>query len=213
MNSYKIAIFGASGKTGMQLVQQALDLGHSVTAIVRNPSQFTLGHKNLYVHQGDVLELNSFNHVMQGQDAIISALGATSTAPTTVFSEGIRNVIQSMNAHGISRVSVMSALAVEINPIMAWWQRLFIKYILQPILRNMYDDTLKMEYIMKQTALDWTIVRPPQLTNKGVTGNYRVEASNHLHGANKISRADVAHYMLRHLFDENTYRTTVEIAN
>ncbi len=212
MSTYRILIFGASGRTGIQLVQQALEAGHFVTAVVRSPEKFTLGHKNLYVHKGDVLELNSFNHVMKGHDVILSAIGATSTAPTTVFSEGVRNIIQAMNVNGVSRLIVLSALAVEINPIMAWWQRLFIKYILQPILKNMYADTLKMEYILKQSRLDWTIMRPPQLTDKASTGKYRVEVGKHLPGANKISRADLAHYMLQHLFDERIYRTTVEMA-
>jgi len=212
MSTYRILIFGASGRTGLQLVEQALEAGHFVTAVVRSPEKFALGHKNLYVHKGDVLDLNSFNHVMKGHDVILSALGATSTAPTTVFSEGVRNMIQAMNVSGLSRLVVLSALAVEINPIMPWWQRLFIRYILQPILKNMYADTLKMEYILKQSRLDWTIMRPPQLVDKKVSGQYRVEVGNHLSGANRISRADLAHYIIHHLFDERIYRTTVEMA-
>ena len=212
MSTYRILIFGASGRTGLQLVEQALEAGYFVTAVVRRPEKFTLGHKNLYVHKGDVLDLNSFNHVMKGHDVILSALGATSTAPTTVFSEGVRNMIQAMNVSGLSRLVVLSALAVEINPIMPWWQRLFIRYILQPILKNMYADTLKMEYILKQSRLDWTIMRPPQLVDKKVSGQYRVEVGNHLSGANRISRADLAHYIIHHLFDERIYRTTVEMA-
>jgi len=200
------------GRTGLQLAEQALNAGHFVTAVVRSPEKFTLGHKNLYVHKGDVLDLNSFNHVMKGHDVVLSTLGATSTAPTTVYSEGVRNIIQAMNVNGVSRVIVLSALAVEINPTMALWQRLFIKFILQPILKNMYADTLKMEYILKQARLDWTIIRPPQLTNSSVTGKYRVKVGTHLPRANKISRADLAHYMLHHLFDKSTYCNTVELA-
>lgn len=211
MNTYKIVIFGANGRTGLELVKQALEMGHFVTAVVRNPDTFALAHKNLFVHKGDVKDVSSFQDALQGHDAVISALGAASKEPTTVLSVGVRNIQIAMDAHCISRLIIVSALAVETNPTMAWWMKVFIKRVLQPILKNLYDDILRMEYMIKQTNLNWTIVRPPQLTDKKVTGRYRVAINDDLPGAAKISRADLAHYMLHHVKAENTYKATIEL--
>lgn len=212
MNTHKLAIFGANGRTGLHLVKQALDMGHIVTAIVRNPDSLPLNHKNLVVHKGDVLDPSSFQDVLPGHDAVISSLGIASDKPTTVFSDGIRNIITSMNANGIRRLVVVSALAVEVNPMMPWWMKFFIKNILQPLLRNIYADTLKMEHLIRETDLAWTIVRPPQLTDRNVTGRYREAIDHHLTRATKISRADLAHYILHNIDTKNTFRRTVEVA-
>ena len=213
MNTYKLVVFGANGRTGLQLVQQALDMGHTVTAIARNPSTLALRHKNLIVHKGDVLDLSSFQNSLANQDYVLSALGVASNKPTVVYSEGIRNIIEAMKIHQISRLIVVSSLAVEINPTMPSWMRFFIRYILQPLLSHIYADTLKMEEILMRSDVCWTIVRPPQLTNKSVTGRYRVAIDKHLPRALKISRSDLAHFLLHHLSSENTFRRKIEVAS
>jgi putative NADH-flavin reductase len=187
-------------------------MGYFVTAIVRNPDTLTLRHKNLVVHKGDVLDLPSFSGALEGHEAVISSLGIPSNKPTTIFSDGIQNIITGMKANGVHRLMVVSALAVEINANMPWWMKVFIKNILEPLLRDVYADTLKMEQIIRKTDLAWTIVRPPRLTNKKVTGHYREAIDDHLTHARIIARADLAHYMLHHVDTENTFRRTIEVA-
>ncbi len=212
MANYKLVVFGANGKTGREVVRQALDMGYEVTAVVRNPASLPLRHERLLVRQGDVLDLVTIQELLRGQDAVISALGVAASKPTTVFSDGVGNIIKAMNMHRISRLMVVSALAVEINTSMPLWTKLFIKYVLQPILENIYSDMRKMEYMLTQAELAWTIVRPPRLTDKKMIKYYRVSVGGHLNSAAKISRADLAHYLLNHLNDEDTFRKTVEVA-
>jgi len=212
MKTTRIAIFGASGRTGLQVVKQALDLGYSVTAIVRNPDAFPLRHERLDVRKGDVLNLSTFEDILMDHDAVISALGALSNKPTVLFSDGISNILAVMRKHHIHRVMAVSALAVEINSTMPLWMRIFIKNILQPLLRHIYADTLRMEQIIMKSDVEWTIVRPPQLTDKNASGIYRVAVGKNLANAKKISRADLAHYLLNNLSVHETFGKKVEVA-
>jgi putative NADH-flavin reductase len=212
---YNLLIVGANGGIGRQTVQLALQAGHQVTAVVRNPANLTLLHANLKVVKGDLMQPESFKNYLTGIDAVISAVGTKGgfmhDEPTVVYSRGNANLLQAMAEMKVKRVFFISASAIEISPVLPFYVRLAEKYIVQKLLRHMYDDLRRMEALVKQSDANWTIIRPPQLSDKPVTGVYRVAVNEFLKNCLKISRADVAHYMLNNIGNEATYGGLVEI--
>lgn len=208
-----ILIIGANGGIGRQSVDIALKAGHHVTALLRNPENLTLIHTNLKVVKGDVMQIESFEKYLENKDAVISALGTReATRPTTLYSEGNRNLLIAMKKMGIRRVFFISASALETSPLLPFYVRFAAKYILQKLLRYMYADLRVMEKLVKESDANWTIMRPPKLTNKPVTGHYRFAINEFLKNCLSISRADVAHFMINNITNEATYKTTIEIA-
>ncbi len=205
----KLVVFGATGGIGSKVIEQALEAGHEVTAVARNPSSITVQHERLDVVQGDVLDAKSIRAAVVGKDAVISALGARDLKPTTVYSEGVANIMQAMQAAKVRRILCVSASGLD--PLI-WWQRLAAKIVLWRLLKNMYTDLVRMETEVKASDLDWTILRPPQYTNGPRTGQYQSVVNQQLTHGSKISRADIADYMLKHLNDRETYCGIVELA-
>lgn len=212
----QLLIIGANGAIGRQSVEQALEAGHHVTAILRNPAKLLLKHPNLNIVRGDVTEPFSFSDHYAGKDVVISAIGVSGglfgDRPTTLYSDGARNILYDMEQSAVPRVFFISASAVETSPTLPFVVRFLSKYVIQKLLKNMYADLLRMERTVKTSGLDWTIIRPPQLTNKARTGKYRMATNQFLKNGLKISRADTADFMLTHLQSKETYRSTVEIA-
>jgi putative NADH-flavin reductase len=209
-----LLIIGANGGIGRQVVDQALSADHRVTALVRNPAKLPLAHPNLKVVQADVTQPLSLSNIFAGHDVIISAIGVSggfSDPPTNLYSQGALNILREMKQSGQRRAFFISASAVETNPLLPFYVRLASKYIIQKLLANMYSDLRLMERLIKETGLDWTIVRPPRLTDSKVTGNYRIAVNRYLKNGLKISRADTAHFMLTHIQSEDMFRSVVEI--
>jgi putative NADH-flavin reductase len=192
-------------------VQQALDEGNFVTAIARDPSKLNITHPHLKIIRGDVLQLQSFIDAMQDQDAVVSALGSDDTKPTMLYSEGVQNIISAMQKYSVKRILCISASAVETSPKLNVFIQLATK-ILQCILKNPYRDILRMEQLLKQTDLEWTVVRPPRLTNGELKNKYRFAVNDWLPNCIRISRADLAHFMLQYIHSNSTYRSIVEVA-
>ena len=207
----KLIVFGSTGGTGRNIVDQALDEGHEVTAIARNPSAFGIEHPNLEIVKGDVLQPETFEEAMREKDAVLSAIGVNSTKPTTVYSEGISNITKAMKSNGVSRIICISASAVVTSPELIFPVRMMTK-LLQGILKNMYADLLKMEQVVRQTNLQWTVVRPPRLTQGQLRNQYRFAVNEWLPNCLRISRADLANFMLQHVNDADTYQSVVEVA-
>lgn len=205
----KLVVFGATGGIGSQVVEQALAAGHEVTAVDRRPSAITSGHEHLEVIQGDVLELDTIRESIIRKDAVISAIGVRNRAPTTVYSEGIANIIHAMKAANVRRILCISAGGLEPGP---RWQRWIVKPLLWLMLKHMYTDLMRMEAVVKTSDLDWTILRPSTLTNGPRTGRYQAVVNQHLAHGFAISRADVADYIITHLIDRTTYCGVVELA-
>ena len=205
----KLVVFGATGGIGALVVEQALAAGHEVTAVARRPSAVTLRHERLEVVQGDVLDEASVRKSIVGKDVVVSAVGARDRAPTTVYSAGVANIMRAMQTANVCRLFCISASGLDPKPL---WQRLIAKPMLWLILKNMYTDLVRMENEVSATRLDWTILRPPQLTDGPRTGHYQSAVNERLSRILKISRADVADYIITHLKDETTYRGLVELA-
>lgn len=208
----KLIVFGATGGTGKQVVNQALLAGHQVTVVVRNPATFALQHPQLVTVKGDVLQPATFQQALHGQDAVISCLGSRVRAPTTVYSEGIKNFAGAMQQVGIDRLFCFSAIAVEVPPYGSLLTKLVTKYILQRVFNYLYVDMLRMEALLRESSLNWTVIRPPQLTNGAQMGHYRTTINEPIRNPTKISRSDLAHYLITHLTDEATYKARIEIS-
>ena len=211
-----IFIAGANGGIGRQAVEQALQAGHRVTALVRNPANLQLMHPNLNIIKGDIMQPESFTAEMKGKQIVLSALGVSgglfSDKPTALYSQGNANLLKAMEQHGVKRIICISASALEISPVIPWYVRLVARYVIQKLLKHMYADLHRMEAIVKESSTDWTIIRPPQLTDKPLTGNYRTAVNRFLKNCLQVSRADVGHYMVNNLVNQEIYRATVEIA-
>ena len=240
----KLLIVGATGGTGRALVAQALEQEHVVTAFARNPAKVRTTHKNLRVAQGDILNAGSVEAAIEGQDAVLSALGirvptaaiiilvvvcqvfASAMALSrpgkwmvrlgvpvlallilsrrkTTLSDGTRNIVQAMERLGVKRFVCESSLGIgESHGQLGF----LFNYLLIPLLlRGIFADKEVQERIIKNSQLDWVIVRPAALTNGSRRGVYREGMSiGHWFFTPKISRADVADFMLKQLTD-NTY--------
>ena len=206
----RLTIFGATGGTGTQLVRQALDGGHEVTAVVRDPARLTVPQQaGLRVVRADVMDPDAIVPAVEGADAVLSALGNRISGPATVRAEGVRSILAAMDKTGVRRLAVVSAAGAYNDPSDPLVTRLVVKPLLQRLLRKQFADTHEMDRQVEASATEWTIVRPPQLTNGPRRGRYR-NAIDHLVGR-RISRADLAHAILEALGDSGTIRHTLGV--
>ena len=205
----KLIVFGSTGGIGSQVVAQALDAGHQVTAVARRPEMITIQNERLRVARGDALELASFQQVLTGQEVVVSALGILTKETTVFYSSSMNNIMGAMRASGTRRLLCVSAGATDPGG----WQRWIIKPILWRLYGGMYTDLLRMETAVKASDLYWTILRLPRLMDEPRTGHYHVAINRHLTLGVSISRSDVADFIITHLTDPATYHATVELAN
>ena len=203
----QILIFGASGKTGHELVKQALAQGHRVTAFVRNPPNLKITNENLKVIQGDAINYQLVEEAVKGHDAVFSTLGAASPFKyDQSVVDGVNNIVQAMETNGVNRFIYMSAINVKESRRNAG---LLIRVAGTTLLRTETAGHEAREKIIRQSRLDWTLVRSGGLSNGKHTGNYRSGEDIKAKGvAAGIARADVADFMLRQLTDHRYLRKT-----
>ena len=208
----KIVVFGATGGTGTAFVQQALNDGHEVTAIVRDPASFRMRHTRLHTKSGDALRPDSFAKAFQGQNAIVSTLGISSflqsLRPMPFHRQSIQNIITHMRAVQLTRLLCVTITGVTKNSTAPW----FYNLVIQPMLENKYEDMRQMEAEVRSSGLAWTVLRPFRLTNGRRTGQYRVGSDGSLDNAGTISRADVADLLLKSLNTGTHLHETVAVA-
>ena len=204
----RIVIFGATGGTGHELVQQALDQGHEVTAVVRRPAAITLTHARLRVTTGDVLKPDSFAPALQYQDAVLSVVGVNSFKPMTFYRQSARNLVEQMDKAGVQRLICLTSVGVVDKPV----GPLFYIWLIKPLLKHIYEDMRQMEQTIRESRLAWTIVRPSRLFDGKRTGQYRVGSSGELAHANKISRADLADCILGQLNTQANRQKAIAVA-
>jgi putative NADH-flavin reductase len=209
----RLAVFGATGGTGRQLTQQALDRCHDVVVLARKPDAVGLRHPRLRIEQGDVLDPEAVATVVDGADVVLSALGiGYRRHATTVYSDGTGNILAAMDRANIRRLLVVSTSSVQVPPPTHVAEWMIARLLLHPMLRKPYADMMEMERRIKASGSDWSLVRAARLTKGPLTGNYRTVVNTKMRSCWSISRADVANYMLDHLLDPRTRRATIEIA-
>src|SRR5262245_20973642 len=153
----KLFVIGATGRTGSEIVEQALSRWHQVTAFARSPEKITLRHERLYVIEGNIRDENQLFNAMRGHDAVLSTLGATNPIkPTTLLHDSALATTRAMKRSGVKRLLILSSAAHFPGML----------HIFSFILRNPLLDSLSMEEVVRASDLDWTIVRPPFLTQE-----------------------------------------------
>ena len=219
----KLTVFAATGGIGRLLVEQAVAAGHEVTAVARHPQGLPAGVRVVATDlaRPDRVALES---AVAGADAVLSGLGQRSSADRGVTSRGTRAITQAMQATGVRRIVVISAAPVGTVPSPGRphppkadpGDGFFMRTVLSPAIKvafgDVYIDLALMEAVLRESGLDWTVVRPPRLTNKPLRGVYRTAYGRNLRRGLRISRADVSQLMLRTLAQPETVRNVVGVA-
>jgi putative NADH-flavin reductase len=209
----RLTIFGASGKTGRHLLEQALAAGYDVTAVVRDPTRLPLRHQRLTVVTADVLDPAAIAPAVAGADAVLSALGPQRPRNrSSIMSAATASILEAMRATGTSRLVVISAAPVASDDHGTTLpQRLLARPLLRALLGGLYADLATMEDTVRRSGVDWTILRPPWLFDGPRTGSYRQAKDANLRGGYRISRADLAEAILASLDDPDTVKATIAI--
>ncbi len=219
----KLTIFAATGGVGQQLLAQAVAAGHDVTAVVRDPTKLS---REVRAVKADLVAPDpaALAGAVEGADAVLSGLGARSASDAGIVSRGTRAIVQAMQAARVRRIVAVSAAPVGTVPSPGRpkppkhdpGDGFFMRNLLTPLtkvaFRKTYADLALMEDILRDSSLDWTVVRPPRLTNKPLTGSYRTAYGQNLRRGLFVSRADVAHLMLRVLEQPETVGQAIGIA-
>ena len=199
----KLFVMGATGRTGQEVVQQAIARGHYVTAFVRSPESITLRNERLTVLKGNAMDENELSEAMQNHDAVISTLGPREVfRPGTLLHDSALATTRAMNRSGVKRLVVLSAAAHFPG---------IPNRIASFIMRNHMRDSLAMEAIVQANGLDWTIARPPRLTQEdSVTYRSREGAAPKM--GFSLSRKAVAAFMLDAIDQQKHFRKIVGVA-
>ena len=199
----KIVIFGAAGATGRIVVERALAQGHEVTAFDLHTASLTIQHPKLTLIQGDIFNLSQVEAAIAGQDVVISVLGVRPGVTIPVCSEGTKNIIEAMQKQGVKRFICQSGFVVAALD-GEWREVPYLPIILPffPKVKAMFADKVLQEQEIRQSDLDWIIVRPARLTDGPRTGEYKVSDPLSIGPRAKISRTDVADFLLKQASDD-----------
>ena len=199
----RVLVYGANGPTGRQITQQALEAGHVVTAVTRHPESLTLTHERLTVLRGDATDESSVDDAVRGHDAVLSALGVPySRDPVSLYSESAKHITAAMERHGVRRL--LGVTSANVDPASRSHASVVVRTVVEPFLRRLgrtlYEDMGRMEAVIRETDLDWTILRPPALCDADEVGVYRV-SEQPLQGT-FAARPDVADFLVTQLSDD-----------
>lgn len=206
----KITIFGAAGGTGRALTEQALAQGYTVTGFDRNPEALKIQHTNLTMLKGDIFDPAGVEQAIAGQDVVFCVLGVRPGVTIPVCSVGTKNIIAAMQKQGVKRLMIQSAFAVAALD-GEWREVPWIVPLVSPLsgkVRAMFMDHMRQEQFVRQSNLDWIIVRPSRLTDTPVTGSYKVGQPLFIGPRAHIARADVADFMLKQVQDDTYIHKT-----
>ena len=220
----RLTILAATGGVGGQLLRQAVDAGHEVTAVVRDPARLLATPARVVTADLAAPDPALLRDAVLGTDAVLSGLGARSGAEAGVASQGTRAVVEAMRASGVRRIVVVSAASVGTvpspgrpdpprhNPGDGFLMRHVAAPMAKAAFRRHYADLALMEDVLRDSDLDWTVSRPPRLLGIRLRRSYRTAVGRNVRGGAFISRAHVAHHMLDVLDRPETFRCDIGIA-
>ncbi|MGJ6965172.1 NAD(P)-dependent oxidoreductase [Streptosporangium sp. G11] len=211
----KLTVCGATGGTGQEVVRQALEAGHEVTAVVRDPARLPEILTGVRVVTADLSAPESLRSAMEGRDAVISGIGPRSRkiARDGVVATATRSVLASMDSCGVRRLVVVSAAPVGPSPQgEPFLGRRIVTPLVRRALRDVYTDLRAMEKSICGSNAEWTIMRPPRLLDKPLTGKYRLAIGGNVPGGHTIARSDLAHAILALLDNPATVEQVVGVA-
>jgi putative NADH-flavin reductase len=201
----KIVVFGASRGTGFEVVKQALEAGHHVTAFVRMPEKFSLSHENLTVFQGDAMDADAVEKAISGQDAVVSALGPTRPPVPHMMETSAKNIVAGMKKHGVKRIVSTTGAGVRQPEDQPKFIDLFIGFLLNLLVKDVVLDSAMNVKTIQESGLEWTVIRFPRLKDGEHTGKYRVGYVSKESGTH-ITRADAADFVLKELMEKRWVR-------
>jgi uncharacterized protein YbjT (DUF2867 family) len=207
-----ITVLGATGGTGRHVVAQALDAGHRVTAVVRDPARLAVPpQEGLTVATTRLDDRAAVLQAVADADAVVDALGVHTSGPTTFRADTARLVTSAMRDAGVRRLVVLSASGAHSDgdsaPV-----RLLVKPVLGWFLRHHFADMLAMEEVVRASGLDWTIVLPPMLTDRPATGRIRRRVGGNVRGSYTMTRADLATAVLQAVTDDAVRGAALSVA-
>lgn len=206
----KLFVVGAGGPTGRMIVSQAVARGHSPSALLRAPTQRPEGAVEVVI--GDVLKPETYAEALKGQDAVLCALGTKlSRRPTTLLSDGTRALTLAMRGAGVRRLIAITGIGAGDSRGHGGW--MYDRLILPILLAEIYRDKDRQESIIRESGADWTIVRPAQLTDSPASRSYRTVTTMDGFTGRRISRADVADFMLTEAETGRFVNRTVAISD
>ena len=201
-----IALFGASGRTGRHVLNQALDAGYQVRALARRPASIEATSRDLTIVEGDVLDADVVARVIENTDAVISVFGQVKGSPATVQTEGTRNIVRAADAHAVRRLVSLSGGGLPApehdRPKLPDH---VIRFLLRRLAPQVLADAAWHLRVLQESGLDWTVVRGPVLTDSPRTGTYRVGWVG-VNAGTRIGRADLAEFILGQVEDDRFIR-------
>jgi putative NADH-flavin reductase len=207
-----VTIFGGTGKTGRHLVERALAAGHHVTVLARTPSKLDLEHERLRIVDGDVQDHSAVSEAVAGADAVLSVLGPTQNTPDYQISRGTAHILGAMRAHGVARIVISAGAGVGGEGDQPKLVNHLISFVLKVAARHVLEDMTRTVHAVRESDLDWTVVRVPMLTDDAPKGSVRVGYVG-VNTGPRIARADMARFMLEQLDDTTHVRSSPVISN
>ncbi|MER8031816.1 NAD(P)H-binding protein [Streptomyces bauhiniae] len=208
----RLTVFGATGGVGGEIVRQALDAGHEVTAVVRDPARLTITGERLHVVRADLSDAEALCAAVAGRDAVLSGLGARSRKAAGVTARLTRAVLAAMAAEDVHRLVIVSAAPVGPAPEDDGPLDRAVRSVVSAVFKDVYADLRETEAELARSTAEWTSVRPPRLLDRPLTGRYRTVIGGFPRAGRTIGRADVAHAMLAAASDPATVRQGVGVA-
>jgi putative NADH-flavin reductase len=220
----KLTIFAATGRIGRLMVEQAVADGHVVTAVARHPETLPAGIRTVRADLSTP-DRSTLEASVRGADAVLSGLGPRKRSDAGITSFGTQAIVEAMQASEVRRIVVVSAAPIgtvpsagqpkppKHDPGDGFLMRHVFAHIAKTLFREHYADLALMEDLLRESGLDWTIVRPPGLSNGSLTRTYRTAYGQNLRGAFRVPRADVADLMLRVLEQPGTIKEVIGIAS
>ena len=209
----KLTIFGATGGTGKQLIKQALVEGNHVVAYVRNPSKLEIMHKDLTIVGGELADQMMIEQAVNGVDAVISVLGPRNGSKNKPITQGMLNIIAAMNKYGVRRLIVSSTLSVKDPKDLPDFKSKVLVSFVKLTMRSAYEEILCVAETVRNSDLDWTILRLTTLNNNPKSGKVRVGYLGMDEVGMRISRADLAEFMLKQVKNKKYLQKSPVISN
>jgi putative NADH-flavin reductase len=206
----RVIVFGAAGRTGRLVVEEALRAGHEVTAAMRTPVDLPpVTGTTPRVERVDVRNPEGVRDAVDGHDAVVSAIGPPGRKPNGLYSQAARSLVPAMTAAGVDRVIAITSGGVHRDdPNFTFWYR----HLFRPLVEDLYEDMRLMESTIRASPLDWTFVRPAHLQDQPPTGAYRVRDGGNPEGGWKITRTDVARFIAGELAEHRWSRAAPTLA-
>jgi putative NADH-flavin reductase len=210
-----IFLFGATGGTGHEVLVKLLEEKHNVVALARNPivlDHIRRMHSNLEIIKGNIYNTETYQDELNQCDLVISTLGTgTSRKPTEIYSKGGQQIISAMRKAKIKRLITLTASAFDSTD--PGTKKIFIQYLVQPLFKNIYSDMQQWETILEDSRdINWTCIRPGRLVSGNEKGNYRVQINNCPKNGGKISRKDLADFIIKQIKSDKYIHHKVAIA-